>query len=120
MIALRDVAFRFRGQRRHPGLEGFRSSISCLLVPLSTLHWLSCDDQCMTRGQDGLLLLSCRTLSFLASCRFIPAFPPLTLFLRVSKVLPFSTFSAVNYFGCSAVAGIKSHARRTKTNGLFF
>ena len=30
--------------------------------------------QCMTRGQDGLLFLSCRTLSFLASCRFIPAF----------------------------------------------
>src|SRR5881227_2182766 len=97
MIALRDVAFRFRGQRRHPGLEGFRSSISCLLVPLSTLHWLSCDDQCMTRGQDGLLLLSCRTLSFLASCRFIPAFPPLPLFLCVSKVLCL-------VFGCGSVA----------------
>src|SRR2546423_11107044 len=97
MMALRDVAFRFRGQRRHPGLEGFRSSISCLLVPLSTLHWLSCDDQCMTRGQDGLLLLSCRTLSFLASCRFIPAFP---LFLRVSKVLPFSVFPCLRG-GCS-------------------
>src|SRR5438874_2920770 len=40
--------------------------------------------QCMTQGQDGLLLLSCRTLSFLASCRFIPARP---LFLCVSKVL---------------------------------
>ena len=58
-----------------PDGEGFRSSISCLLVPLSTLHRLSRDDQCMTRGQDGLLFLSCRTLSFLASCRFIPAFP---------------------------------------------
>src|SRR5436190_7607695 len=57
-----------------PDGEGFRSSISCLLVPLSTLHRLSRDDQCMTRGQDGLLFLSCRTLSFLASCRFIPAF----------------------------------------------
>ena len=27
----------------------------------------------MTRGQDGSLLLSCRTLSFLTPCRFIPA-----------------------------------------------
>src|SRR5947208_7980901 len=46
-----------------PDGEGFRSSISCLLVPLSTLHRLSRDDQCMTRGQDGLLFLSCRTRS---------------------------------------------------------
>src|SRR5438874_10773436 len=53
--------------------------------------------QCMTRGQDGLLLLSCRTLSFLASCRFIPAFPLLPLFLCVSKVLGLR-------FGCGSVA----------------
>ena len=28
---------------------------------------------CKTRGQDGSLLLSCKTFSFSASCRFIPA-----------------------------------------------
>jgi hypothetical protein len=27
---------------------------------------------CKTRGQDGSLLLSCKTLSFSTSCRFIP------------------------------------------------
>ena len=40
-----------------------------------------------TRGQDGSLLLSCKTLSFSASCRFIPAlwvstFPPLDNYKR--------------------------------------
>jgi len=33
----------------------------------------------MTRGQDGLLFLSCRTLSFSIPCRFIPA---LSVFIR--------------------------------------
>jgi hypothetical protein len=31
------------------------------------------DDPRKTRGQDGSLLLSCKTLSFSTSCRFIPA-----------------------------------------------
>ena len=31
------------------------------------------DDRRKTRGQDGSLLLSCRTLSFPTTCRFIPA-----------------------------------------------
>src|SRR5438128_1449945 len=47
--------------------------MSCLLVPLSTLHPFPHDNECMTRGQVGLLFLSCKTLSFLTSCRFIPA-----------------------------------------------
>src|SRR5437773_8211350 len=83
-----------------PDGEGFRSSISCLLVPLSTLHRLSRDDQCMTRGQDGLLFLSCRTLSFLASCRFIPAYSLCPLwslllfdFLQINLLLIFLIFS---------------------------
>jgi hypothetical protein len=51
----------------------FRSSVPCLPVPLSTLHVPPCVGPRMTRGQDGLLFLSCRTLSFPIPCRFIPA-----------------------------------------------
>src|SRR5436305_2078458 len=47
--------------------------MACLLVPLSTLRLTPCGALRMTRGQDGLLFLSCRTLSFLAPRRFIPA-----------------------------------------------
>ena len=54
----------------------FRSSISRLHVPLSTLHDQPCDWPRMTRGQDGSLCLSCVTLSFTAPRRFIPADPP--------------------------------------------
>jgi hypothetical protein len=41
--------------------------------PCPTLHPPPHDDRRMTRGQDGSLLLSCRTLSFPTACRFIPA-----------------------------------------------
>ena len=42
-------------------------------MPLSTLHVPPRDDPRMTRGQDGSLFLSCKTLSFSIPCRFIPA-----------------------------------------------
>ena len=51
----------------------FHSSIPGLSVPLFTLRLQPRDWRCKTRGQDGSLLLSCQTLSFLTSCRFIPA-----------------------------------------------
>src|SRR5260370_20319574 len=51
----------------------FHSSIPGLSVPLSTLRLQPLDCRCKTRGQDGSLLLSWQTLSFLTSCRFIPA-----------------------------------------------
>ena len=41
--------------------------------PCPTLHPPPHDDRRMARGQDGSLLLSCRTLSFPTTCRFIPA-----------------------------------------------
>src|SRR6266852_4953460 len=50
----------------------FRSSIQSLHMPLSTLPVQRYRRPHMTRGQDGLLGLSCRTLSFLTPCRFIP------------------------------------------------
>ena len=40
------------------------------------LHVPPRDDPRMTRGQDGSLFLSCRTLSFPSPCRFIPAHCP--------------------------------------------
>ena len=42
-------------------------------MPLSTLRLSPRDERRKTRGQDGSLLLSCRTLSFPTACRFIPA-----------------------------------------------
>src|SRR5258707_2283528 len=54
----------------------FRSSMSRLHVPLSTLHDQPCDWPRMTRGQGGSLHLPCVTLSFTAPRRFIPAHPP--------------------------------------------
>src|SRR5215469_12343457 len=51
----------------------YRGSIPSLPVPLSTLRDVPCGLSRMTRGQDGLLFLSCTTLSFAALCRFIPA-----------------------------------------------
>ena len=46
-----------------------RSSIPGPPMPLSTLRPRPHDRDRKTRGQDGSLLLSCRTLSFLATCR---------------------------------------------------
>src|SRR5207245_7961860 len=42
-------------------------------VPLSTLHVQPCDCPRMTRGQVGSLRLTCTTLAFATSRRFIPA-----------------------------------------------
>jgi hypothetical protein len=50
----------------------FRGSIT-LPACLSTLHVQPCDYPHMTRGQVGSLRLTCTTLSFATSRRFIPA-----------------------------------------------
>src|SRR3989442_9115185 len=57
-------------------IDLFRSSISRLHVPLSTLHEQPCDWPRMTRGQGGSLRLPCVTLSFTTPYRFLPAHPP--------------------------------------------
>src|SRR6266478_5179551 len=66
-------------------VRGFGSSIPCPSLPLSTLRNRTFLKKFgafrKTRGQDGSLLLSCRTLSFLIACRFIPA-------LRLSHLAP--------------------------------
>jgi hypothetical protein len=68
----------------------FRSSMSRLHVPLSTLRVQPCDWPRMTRGQDGSLCLSCVTLSFTTPCRFLPAHPPYrrVRIRRFSKLSP--------------------------------
>jgi hypothetical protein len=63
--------------------ELFHGSIPSPPVPLSTLHPPCRHRRRMTRGQDGLLLLSCGALASPTSCRFIPALslrPPLRPF----------------------------------------
>src|SRR5467141_3819365 len=53
--------------------DHFHGSIPCLHVPLSTLHVQPRDCPRMTRGQVGSLRLTCTTLAFATSRRFIPA-----------------------------------------------
>jgi hypothetical protein len=53
--------------------DHFHGSIPCLHVPLPTLHVQPCDYPRMTRGQVGSLRLTCTTLAFAISRRFIPA-----------------------------------------------
>ena len=72
LSASADVAFSVSLKDRRPRL-GFRSSIPGPRMPLSTLQSEPHDSNCKTQGQDGLLFLSCRTLSFPATCGFIPA-----------------------------------------------
>src|SRR5260370_33689775 len=57
-------------------IDLFRSSISRLHVPLSTLHEQPCDWPRMTRGQGGSLRPPWVTLSFTTPYRFLPAHPP--------------------------------------------
>jgi hypothetical protein len=71
-IAAAHVAFPFCRQGRRPELV-LRSSIPVPPIPPSTLHSSPRGGQRKTQGQDGSLLLSCRTLSFPTTCRFIPA-----------------------------------------------
>ena len=66
------IAFPFCPQGRRPELV-LRSSIPGPPMPLSTRRPPPHDDARKTQGQDGSLLLSCRTLSFPTTCRFIPA-----------------------------------------------
>ena len=90
LIAPANGAFSVSLKDRRPRL-GFRSSIPGPRLPLSTLRWLPHDYHRKTRGQDGLLLLSCRTLSFPTTCRFIPALrlsPDLIRRLKLHDLLP--------------------------------
>jgi hypothetical protein len=57
-------------------------------MPLSTLRLPPLDGLRKTRGQDGSLLLSCKTLSFSTSCRFIPAHGRKTIAYGVSRGEP--------------------------------
>src|SRR5467141_698431 len=70
--------------------DHFHGSIPCLHVPLSTLHVQPCDCPRMTRGQVGSLRLTCTTLAFATSRRFIPAHsnwgPKLNRFTALSGV----------------------------------
>jgi hypothetical protein len=66
------LAFPFCPQGRRPELV-LRSAIPGPPMPLSTLRPPPHDHVRKTQGQDGSLLLSCRTLSFPTTCRFIPA-----------------------------------------------
>jgi hypothetical protein len=71
-FAAAHVAFPFCPQGRRPELV-LRSSIPGPPMPLSTLRSPPRGGARKTQGQDGSLLLSCRTLSFPTTCRFIPA-----------------------------------------------
>lgn len=53
--------------------DPFHGSITLPACPLSTLHVQPHDCPRMTRGQVGSLRLTCTTLSFATSRRFIPA-----------------------------------------------
>src|SRR6266446_2540894 len=70
--------------------DPFHGPKPCLHVPLSTLHVQPCDCPRMTRGQVGSLRLTCTTLAFATSRRFIPAHsnwgPKLGLLASVSGV----------------------------------
>ncbi len=54
----------------------FRGSMAGLSFPLSTLRCPPRDEQRMTRGQDGSLLLSCIGLSPTITCQFVLAHSP--------------------------------------------
>src|SRR5580692_1876964 len=66
-----SVAFPLQAHGRRPNCV-FRSSIPGPSMPLSTLHPAPRGTQRKTRGQDGLLLLSCGALSSPTARRFIP------------------------------------------------
>jgi len=80
----------------------FRSSIPSPPMPLFTLRPAPRDTARKTRGQVGSLLLSCRTLSFLTTCRFIPALgrsrPSLVVRRKVMRLLsPFPPIGKPSY-----------------------
>jgi len=75
-----DVAFPLTIQGRHARGGDCtswplrcRSSMAGLRVPLSTLHPRGYPRRRMTRGQDGLLFLSCAALASATLCRLGPA-----------------------------------------------
>ena len=64
-----DQSFRYAAVKK----VDFAAQYPACLFPCSTLRVLPYGQPRMTRGQDGLLILSCTTLSFATLCRFIPA-----------------------------------------------
>src|ERR1700735_4886713 len=54
-------------------MHDFGAQYKACMYPCPTLPVRPHDRPRMARGQDGSLFLSCTTLSFAASCRFIPA-----------------------------------------------
>ena len=82
--ALAYIAFRIGVQRRHPGFNHFAVQWLACRCPLSTLRYTPRDEQRMTRGQDGSLLLSCIGLSPTITCQFVLAHTPLFVLSRLS------------------------------------
>src|SRR5580704_5808338 len=54
-------------------MHDFGAQYKACMYPCPTLQVRPHDRPRMARGKDGSLFLSCTTLSFAASCRFIPA-----------------------------------------------
>ena len=84
-LALCPCSFRLPllATRQASRLRFFEAPYPSPPMPLVTLRMPPRDDTRKTRGQDGLLLLSCRTLSFPTTGRFIPAHLPGTSFPQV-------------------------------------
>ena len=87
-LALCPCSFRLPLLATRPAsrLRFFEAQYPSPPMPLFTLRMPPRDDTRKTRGQDCLLFLSCRTLSFPTTCRFIPAHLPGTSFPQASGV----------------------------------
>src|ERR1700722_7254520 len=72
-----------------------------LHVPLSTLHVPPCDCPRMTRGQVGSLRLTCTTLAFATSRRFIPAHSNCVQNKRFYRLLSGLEASKANCIKCA-------------------
>ena len=86
-LALCPCSFRLPllATRSASRLRFFEAPYPSPPMPLFTLRMPPRDDTRKTRGQDALLLLSCRTLSFPTAGRFIPAHLPGTGFPQVKS-----------------------------------
>ncbi len=67
------VAFRFRGQRRHPDLCDYEAPWPGLHVPIPTLRRCLHEHRRTVQGRRGSLLLRRRALPSPPRCRFFPA-----------------------------------------------
>jgi hypothetical protein len=116
--AIAGVAFLCSNGVGVPEVD-FRSSIPGPPMPLSTLHVPPRDGPRKTRGQDGIrFLLSCRTLSFPTSCRFIPAHwsAPCLMSLRRAPVGFADWTAATPITGAPAAYCFDIHTPRASRN----